>query len=193
MTFRLGLTGSIGMGKSTTAKMFADLGCDVWDADQAVARLYARDGAAIAQVAQLFPSAVIDGAVEKDVLRGIISEQPEKLKELEAIIHPLVRQDRDSARKAASSDIMVFDIPLLFETGAQAHMDAVACVFVDPVIQKQRVMSRGTMDETTFNLILSKQMPSAEKCDLSDFVIDTTTMESARHAVETIVKHIREG
>ena len=193
MTFLLGLTGSIGMGKSTTAKIFADFGCDIWDADQAVSRLYAPGGAAVEKVQRLFPDAVISGAVDKDALRKIISAQPDKLKELEAIVHPLVRHDREVARHSTMSDIMVFDIPLLFEIGAQSEMDAVACVNVDPNLQKERVMARGTMDEATFHLILSKQMPNAEKCALSDFIIDTTTMETARHAVETIVKQIRKG
>ena len=116
MSFRLGLTGSIGMGKSTTATLFAQQGCAVWDADAAVHRLYGRGGAAVAPMAALFPDAVIDGAVSRDALKRIIAQDPQALRQIEQVVHPLLATDRADFIENAKSDILVFDIPLLFET-----------------------------------------------------------------------------
>lgn len=150
MKFALGLTGSIGMGKSTTAQMFVDEGCALWDADAAVHRLYAKGGAAVGPMGEVFPSAVVEGAVSRDALKRIISEDSSALKRIEGIVHPLVAADRAAFRESAVADILVFDIPLLFETGGEAAMDAVACVRVSPDEQKRRVMERGTMSEAQF-------------------------------------------
>lgn len=191
MSFALGLTGSIGMGKSTTARMFAEAGCDVWDADAAVHRLYGAGGAAVAPVGALFPEAIEEGAVSRTVLKQIIGANPDALKQIEAIVHPLVAEDRADFRANATSDILVFDIPLLFETGGDKAMDAVACVSVPAEIQKSRVMERGTMSEAQFEQIREKQMPNDQKVARSDYVIVTDTPEHAREQVAQIVADIR--
>ncbi|MDE4134739.1 dephospho-CoA kinase [Phaeobacter sp. QD34_3] len=191
MRFSLGLTGSIGMGKSTTAKIFAELGCAVWDADAAVHRLYGTGGAAVAPMAEAFPEAIKDGVVDRGALKEIISRDPSALSIIEKIVHPLVAEDRAEFRRQADSDILVFDIPLLFETGGEAAMDAVACVWVDGETQKQRVLDRGTMTVEQFTQILQKQMSIEDKRARADYVIETDTMEHARAQVEEILKDIR--
>ena len=193
MAFHLGLTGSIGMGKSTTAKLFSEAGCDVWDADAAVHRLYGPNGAAVAPMSDAFPEAVKDGTVDRATLKQIIASDPTALKKIETIVHPLVGEDRETFKKSATSDILVFDIPLLFETGGDARMDAVACVSVDPEIQEQRVLERGTMTREQFLMIREKQMPDAEKRARSDYVIITDSMDHAREQVKNIVADIRAG
>ena len=192
MTFRLGLTGSIGMGKSTTAKLFADNGCAVWDADAAVHRLYAKGGAAVDPMQEAFPEAIENGAVSRARLKDILGRDPQALKKIEAIVHPLVAQDRQCFLDQTAADIAVLDIPLLFETGGEAKVDAVACVTVAPDIQRQRVLDRGTMTEAQFQAILAKQMPDAEKRRRSDFVIVTDTLEHARQQVQDVVQQIRD-
>jgi dephospho-CoA kinase len=189
--FLLGLTGSIGMGKSTTAAMFADAGCAVWDADAAVHRLYAKGGAAVPAFMEVFPEAVIDGEVSRPALKTIIANDPTALKKIEAIVHPLVGQDRAAFLENARSDIVVLDIPLIFETGGNKRMDAVACVTVSAETQQERVMARGTMTQEQFENIRSKQMPNDEKCALSDYVIETDTIEHARAQVLAIVDDIK--
>jgi dephospho-CoA kinase len=189
--FLLGLTGSIGMGKSTTAQMFADQGCAVWDADAAVHRLYAKGGAAVAPFAAAFPDAVIGGAVSRPALKEIIGRDPGALKRIEAIVHPLVGQDRADFLAQTQADIVVLDIPLLFETGGDARVDATASVFTDDATQEARVMDRGTMTREQFLNIKSKQMPAAEKCARATYVIETDTLEDAAAQVQNIVETIR--
>ncbi len=189
--FRLGLTGSIGMGKSTTAKMFADLGCVVWDADAAVHRIYAKGGAAVEPLARLRPDAVVDGAVSRDTLKSWIADDPTALKQIEAVVHPLVAADRKAHAVATDADIAVYDIPLLYETGSEAWVDAVAVVSAPSDIQRDRVLARPGMSETQLETILSRQMPDAEKRARADFVIETLTLDGARQMVEDIVKKIR--
>lgn len=191
MSFVLGLTGSIGMGKSTTARMFADENCDVWDADEAVHRLYSKGGAAVGPMAEAFPAAIVDGAVSRERLKEIIAEDPTALQRIERIVHPLVAEDRARFIAASRADIVVLDIPLLFETGAQGPFDAIACVTVAPEVQRQRVMARGTMTQAQFETIRGKQMPADEKCRLSDYVITTETLEDARQQVQDLVWKIR--
>lgn len=193
MTFRLGLTGSIGMGKSTTARLFADQGCAVWDADAAVHRLYAPGGAAVEPMRAAFPEAIVDGGVSRDRLKQIIAEDPEALKRIEAIVHPLVARDRAAFADEAEADILVFDIPLLFETGGNATMDAVAVVTAPPEVQEARVMERGTMSREQFRQIRDKQMPDADKRARADFVIVTDTLEHASEQVQDVVARIRAG
>ncbi len=193
MSFALGLTGSIGMGKSTTAQMFVDEGCALWDADAAVHRLYSRGGAAVEPMQATFPEAIVDGAVNRDALKQIIARDVSALKQIEAIVHPLVAADRAAFRQDATADILVFDIPLLFETGGDAAMDAVACVSIPAEEQKRRVMDRGTMSEAQFEQIRAKQMPNEEKCARSDFVIVTDSLDHARAQVQDVVKQIRTG
>lgn len=189
--FLLGLTGSIGMGKSTTAKLFAEAGCAVWDADAAVHRLYSKGGAAVPRFLETFPEAVVDGAVSRPRLKEIILRDPDALKTIESIVHPLVGLDRASFLKAADAEILVLDIPLLFETGGEGKVNAVACVIVDDETQKQRVMERGTMTVAQFDAIRAKQMPAAEKAARSDYVIETDTIEHARAQVQAVIEDIK--
>lgn len=189
--FLLGLTGSIGMGKSTTAQMFAEFGCAVWDADAAVHRLYGAGGAAVPLFAKAFPQAIVDGAVSRPALKDIIAQDTTALKRIESIVHPLVAEDRADFIAAATADIVVLDIPLLFETGGDARVNATACVFIDDTTQKDRVLARGTMTEAQFEAIKAKQMPASEKRDRADYVIHTDTIEHARAQVQKVVQDIR--
>jgi dephospho-CoA kinase len=191
MIFRLGLTGSIGMGKSTTARMFADAGCLIWDADAAVHRLYATGGSAVDAMQAAFPDAIIDHAVSRERLRSMISRDPETLPRIEAIVHPLVQKDRRLFMDMHPDAIGVFDVPLLYETGAEEDMDAVACVTVAPEVQKNRVLARGTMTDSQFDQILAKQLPMTEKMRRSDYVIETDTLEHARYQVQDVVTDIK--
>jgi len=191
MSFLIGLTGSIGMGKSTTAQQFAKEGCAIWDADAAVHRLYAPKGAAVEPIAALFPEAICDGAVSRDVLKSIIGRDPEALLRIEKIVHPLVSQDRARFIANATSDIIVLDIPLLFETGGESHVDATVCVTVDAATQKARVMDRGTMTQDQFTAILAKQMPDADKRARADYVILTDTKEHGAAQVSAVLADIR--
>lgn len=179
------------MGKSTTAELFAAAGCAVWDADAAVHRLYARGGAAVAAMQARFPGAINDGQVSRVELKKIIGKDPNVLREIEVIVHPLVALDREEFRKTALSDILVFDIPLLFETGGHAEMDAVACVTIDAKTQQQRVLERETMTLEQFLQIRHKQMPIDEKTARSDYVIVTDTVDHAREQVDKILADIR--
>ena len=190
--FKLGLTGSIGMGKSSTASIFSEFGCDVWDADAAVHRLYDKDGAAVAPISEAFPQVIEAGVVSRAQLRKLISADPSVLKTIEKIVHPLLVQDRADFVAISQSDILVFDIPLLFETGGDANMDGVACVWTTAEVQKQRVMERGTMSMDQFEVIRSKQLPADEKRDRSDFVIITDTIEHARAQVQNVLTQIRQ-
>ncbi|MBO9407339.1 dephospho-CoA kinase [Shimia sp. R9_1] len=189
--FKLGLTGSIGMGKSTTARFFSELGCPVWDADAAVHRIYSEGGAAVAPISAVLPDVIEDGAVSRDRLKELIAQDASVLGTIEKIVHPLVAQDRADFINEADAEILVFDIPLLFETGGDAAMDAVVCVSVSPDLQRIRVLERGTMSEDQFEHIRSKQMPNEEKVALSDYVIETDTLDRARSQVEKIVNSIR--
>jgi dephospho-CoA kinase len=191
MRFKLGLTGSIGMGKSTTAQMFADLGCVVWDADAAVHRLYGTGGAAVEPIRRVYPDAVKQGAVSRDVLRQIIAEDHQALSTIEAIVHPLVQQDRADFIATNPNEIGVFDVPLLFETGGEGTMDATACVTVPRETQEARVLSRGTMTDEDFRGILARQMPNDEKCARATYVITTDTPDHARQQVNTVFKDIK--
>jgi dephospho-CoA kinase len=191
MSFLLGLTGSIGMGKSTTAGFFKDAGCDVWDADAAVHRLYAKQGAAVAPLSNLFPKALIEGAISRQMLKHELQKNPDLIGQLEAIVHPLVAQDRQTFIDSAQSDILVFDIPLLFETGADAYMNAVICVTIDEEEQKKRVLERGTMNEEMFEQVKSRQWSNSQKCEKADFVILTDTLEHVHAQVENILAKLK--
>lgn len=189
--FLLGLTGSIGMGKSTTAAMFAELGCDVWDADAAVHRLYSVGGQAVAPMGELVPSAVHEGAIDRAELKEFIKRNPTALSRIEAVVHPLVAQDRSQFISESAAEIIVLDIPLLYENNTQTEMDAVAVVSTSPETQKERVLARNTMSEEMFNTILAKQMPDSEKRERADFVILTNSLEETRQAVANIVAQIK--
>jgi len=187
----LGLTGSIGMGKSTTSRMFADEGALVWDADAAVHRLYARGGAAVEPLGQAFPGVVVDGAVDRTRLAERLGRDEDAFKRLEAIVHPLAAQDRADDLAAASARgvrLAVLDIPLLFETGGDAFVDAVVVVTADPEVQAARVLARPGMTRDRFEAILARQTPDAEKRRRADFLVDTGRgLDAARDQVREIV------
>lgn len=191
MSFRLGLTGGIGMGKSTTAQMFRELGCPVWDADEAVHRLYAAGGAAIGPVAQEFPDAIREDAVDREALKQILARDATALSRLEAIVHPLVAADR--ARFLAQNQdhpVVVLDIPLLFEAGYQDQMDGVAVVSTDPQTQRARVLARDGMTNEVLKMIFARQMSDAEKRRRADWIIPTDTLDGARAAVRAILDEV---
>jgi len=189
--FRLGLTGSIGMGKSTTARFFADHGLPVWDADAAVHRLYGPGGAAVPALSLAFPDAIGVNGVERDALNRHIATDPDALARLESIVHPLVAADRAEFLQTASADIVVLDIPLLFEKGTQAEMDATLLVTAPPEVQRARVLSRPGMTEARFQMLLSRQMPDRQKRGLATHIIETLSENSARACVVALIAHIR--
>lgn len=193
--YLLGLTGSIGMGKSTTARLFAEAGAPVWDADAAVARLYAAGGAGVRAIADLAPAAVVDGEVERDGLRAAIRADPQLLDRIEARIHPLVAADREAFVAAnGAAPLVVLDIPLLYETGADAWLDGVLVVTAPPEVQRARVLARPGMDTGAFAAILARQTSDAEKRARADFVIETDKgIEFARDAVLDVVDRIAKG
>ncbi len=178
------------MGKSTAAKMFADAGCDVWDADAAVHRLYAPGGAAVAPLAALHPEAVVDGAVSRPALKAWIDADPTALARIEKVVHPLVAADRAAFAARSSAPVTVYDIPLLFENGTQAQMDAVAVVSAPASVQRDRVLARGTMTEAQFEAILAKQMPDADKRARADYIIRSTSLAQAQADVDRILQEI---
>ena len=190
--FRLGLTGSIGMGKSTTAAMFAEAGVPVWDADAAVHRLYAPGGAAVPAIAALHPAAVRDGAVDRAALKEWIARDPAALGQIERDVHPLVAADREAfLADAQAKPLVLLDIPLLFETGADAQMDATLVVSAPPEVQRARVLARPGMTPAQFDLILSRQMPDADKRARATWVIETNGLEATRAAVQDLIETIR--
>ena len=191
MIFRLGLTGSIGMGKTTTSNLFRDAGCEVWDADGAVHRMYQRGGRAVPFLKEAFPETVINNEVSRQKLIKILQKNPNNFSILERIIHPLVAKERNHFVKKAKSAVCVFDIPLLFETGSEKSMDAVACVVIDYDTQKQRVLGRGTMTLAQFTFISEKQLTTAEKINRSDYIITTDTLDNAKHQVAKILNDIK--
>ncbi|WP_116084830.1 dephospho-CoA kinase [Tropicimonas sp. IMCC34011] len=188
--FRIGLTGSIGMGKSTTARMFAEEGVAVWDADAAVHRLYGRDGAAVAPMKALRPDAIVDGAVSRERLKTWIAGDDSALAQIEAVVHPLVAEDRNRFAREAAAPLLLFDIPLLFENGSDRWMDMTVCVSTSAREQRRRVLEREGMTEAAFERILSKQMPDSEKRVRADRIIDTTTLDSARAGVREVMKDV---
>ena len=193
MSFRLGLTGSIGMGKSTTAGFFKKAGCAIWDADAAVHRLYAKGGEVVNPIRSVFPNAIIEEAVSRSALKEELSKSSSGFAQLEKIVHPLVAKDRAAFTQRAAADILVFDIPLLFETGGHRSMDAVVCVSISAAEQKKRVLERKTMTAEQFEQILARQMPITEKLEKADYVVTTDTLEHAKEQVDKIVQDIREN
>jgi dephospho-CoA kinase len=191
MSFLLGLTGGIGMGKSTAAAMFREFGHPVWDADEAVHRLYAPGGAAAAPVEAEFPGVMRDGGIDRTLLRRLLARQPDGFARLEAIVHPLVAADRAGfVAGQGDAPIVVLDIPLLYEGGAQAGMDGVAVVSAPAETQRARVLARPGMTEADFRLILSRQMPDAERRARADWLIPSLTPDGARAAIMDICAEI---
>lgn len=191
--FRLGLTGSIGMGKSTTAAMFADAGVPVWDADTAVHRLYARGGAAFDVLAAQFPDATGPDGIDRARLRAQVATDPDALTRIEAVVHPLVAAARAeflARSEAAGIPLVVLDIPLLYETGAEAQLDAVLVVTAPPEVQRARVLTRPGMTPEVFARILARQMSDSEKRARADFTIETTGLEPTRAAVASLIHRL---
>lgn len=171
---KVGLTGSIGMGKSTVADMFKNFGCPVFDADKAVHGLYEKGGAGIDIIKSFYPAAVVNSAVDREILRSYIAENPDKIRELETLIHPLVKKLRDDFLKTnQNKELLVFDIPLLFETGLNKNMDITVVVSAPYHVQHKRVMSREGMTEKIFSGLLAKQISNDEKKTMADIIIKT--------------------
>jgi len=189
----VGLTGSIGMGKSTTANMFRAAGIPVNNADDVVHALYANE--AVPLVGEAFPGAVASGAVDRQILSRQLAANPEKFKILEQIVHPLVRKKEVefvANAKKQGADIVVLDIPLLFETGDLSRIDKIIVVTCSPEMQRERVLARPNMTEDKFQLILSRQVPDVEKRAKADYIIDTGKgLDSAKSHVEAIIKDLR--
>ncbi len=191
--FLIGLTGSMGMGKSTTAQMFRDEGVPVWDADAAVHRLYERGGAAVAPIGRIYPDVLVDDAVDRARLKDRIAQDPGVLARIEAVVHPLLAKDREIFLAELETDIAVLDFPLLLETGADRLVEMVLVVSVPEDVQKQRILARGTMDPAMLETILARQMPDSEKRARADVVIETRDMETARRAVRELLREIRKN
>jgi dephospho-CoA kinase len=190
--FLLGLTGSIGMGKSTTAGFFAAAGVPVWDADAAVHRLYASGGAAVGPVAAAFPAARgADGSVLRAALKAEIGRDPAALGRIEAIVHPMLRDDRLAFIAAVQTDVAVLDLPLLFETGAESWVNATLVVTAPPELQRARVLARPGMTAEQFDLLLARQLPDRDKRARATHIIETLGMEAVRHAVDALIAYIR--
>jgi len=191
----VGLTGSIGMGKSETAKMFAAEGVPVYDADAAVHKLYAKGGEAVVPIGAAFPLVVKNGAVDRTALSKAVLGKPAKFKRLERIIHPLVARvqlDWLEARRKEGAEIVVLDIPLLFETGGESRVDKVVVVSAPADVQRERVLSRAGMTAAKFESILAKQVPDAEKRAKADYVVDTSRgLDDARAQIKAIVADLR--
>jgi dephospho-CoA kinase len=191
----LGLTGSIGMGKSTTSKMFQAEGVPVYDSDAAVHALYAVGGAAVGPVAEAFPGVVVDGAIDRARLSAAVVGKSEALAKLEAIVHPLVGAHRIGffeTAQAEGQDIVVLDIPLLFETGGEKKVDKVVVVSAPADVQRGRVLARPDMTPEKFEAILARQTPDAEKRARADFVIDTGQgLEHAHAQVRDLLTLLR--
>ncbi|WP_226636779.1 dephospho-CoA kinase [Brevundimonas poindexterae] len=186
------LTGSIGMGKSTTARLFAEAGAAVWDADAAVHALYAPGGAAVGPVEAAFPGTTVDGAVDRTRLAASLQDDPEAFARLEAIVHPLVRSDREAFIARAEAErrpVVVLDIPLWFETGAdRTGVTAVVVASAPAEEQRRRVLARPGMTEARFEQILARQTPDADKRAGADVVIDTGQgLDHARKQVELLM------
>lgn len=188
----IGLTGSIGMGKSTTARMFADEGVPVWDADAAVRELYVRNGPAVELIRQIVPNAILNDEVDRQKLRAAISEDARVLDKLNAATHPLVRQHRQEFLDANNGSMVLLDVPLLFETGTAEICDFIVVVSVSAEIQRKRVMERGEMTADEFEFILSRQMSDAEKRAKADQVIMTLTLDETRENVRSLVAELKQ-
>lgn len=193
----IGLTGSIAMGKSETARMFAQLGVPVFDSDQAVHALYAKNGAAVAAIAAAFPQAVIDNTVDRQALSQILSREPHRLAELEAIVHPLVRRAQVhflDRHRAANARFVLLDIPLLYETHREAEVDVVVVVSAPADIQRARALARPGMTAEKLETILARQMPDAEKRKRADFIVDSSKgLDHARREVRHILDVLAAG
>jgi dephospho-CoA kinase len=188
----LGLTGSIGMGKSTTAKLFTEAGVPVYDADAAVHKIY--EGEAAPAIESAFPGTTVDGKVDRAKLSAKVVHDPAAIKQLEQIVHPMLGASRkkflDEAERAGAP-VVVMDIPLLFETGGEKRVDAVVVVSTDAASQRERILARGTMTNEALDAILARQLPDAEKRKRADFVVDTSHgLDPVRTAIRDILAEV---
>lgn len=190
----LGLTGSIGMGKSTTANLFAEAGVPVYDADATVHKLY--EGEAAPAIEAAFPGTTAGGRVDRAKLSARVVHDPAAMKRLEEIVHPMLGASRKKFfedAEAAGAPVVVLDIPLLFETGGEKRVDAVVVVTTSAELQRERVLARGTMDGDRLDAILARQVPDAEKRERADFVVDTShgldpVREQIKHILAEVAK-----
>ena len=188
----LGLTGSIGMGKSTTAKLFAEAGVPVYDADATVHKLY--EGEAVSSIEAAFPGTTADGKVDRTKLSARVVHDPAAMRRLEEIVHPMLGASRKKFfedAEASHAPVVVLDIPLLFETGGEKRVDAVVVVTTSPELQRERVLARGTMDGQRLDAILARQLPDAEKRKRADFVVDTSYgLDPVRAQIKQILAEV---
>ena len=188
----LGLTGSIGMGKSTTAKLFAEAGVPVYDADAAVHKIY--EGEAAPAIEAAFPGTTVDGKVDRARLSAKVVHDPAAMKQLEQIVHPMLGASRKKFfedAEAAGAPVVVLDIPLLYETGGEKRVDAVVVVTTTPELQRERVLARGTMDQAKLDSILARQLPDAEKRERADFIVDTSDgLDPVRARIKDILAEV---
>ncbi len=192
MSYVLGLTGSIGMGKSTTAAILAQFGLPVWDADGAVHRLYSAGGAAVAPIAALCPTALVNDGLDRTKLRAAIAADATLLPKIQSIVHPLVAADRADFIAKTDAQIIALDIPLLFEIGAEVMCNGVIVVTTAPDEQRNRVLARG-LTKAEFEMILSKQMPDAEKRKRATWVVETHSVAHVSAEIGRILAQIQEG
>ena len=188
----LGLTGSIGMGKSTTAKLFAEAGVPVYDADAAVHKIY--EGEAGPAIEAAFPGTTVDGRVDRAKLSAKVVHDQAAIKQLEQIVHPMLGASRKKfleEAEASGAPVVVMDIPLLYETGGEKRVDAVVVVSTDPATQRERILARGTMTNEALDAILARQLPDAEKRKRADFVVDTSHgLDPVRTAIRDILAEV---
>ena len=188
---KIGLTGCIGMGKSTTLKIFEDEGVLTWSADEAVSRLYAKDGKAVLKVQALTPESVVNNSVSRENLREQVKNRPEILLSLELIVNPLIKTDRENfLRSNSQKKAVVLDLPLLFENKMELEFDIIVVVSAPARVQKERVLSRNTMDIKLLNIIKSKQISDEEKKSRADFVFETTSIERTKKDVKEFLKEV---
>lgn len=189
--FHLGLTGSIGMGKSATAALFRAHGVPVWDADATVHALYSPGGAAVGPLSALHPAALVAGGIDRAALKAWIAADPSALAAIERVVHPLVAADRARFGQNSDADLVVFDIPLLFENGSDAQMDATLLVTAPPDVQRARVLARPGMTPAHLDTILARQMPDREKRARATHILETLSPELAARYVADLIAHIR--
>lgn len=191
----IGLTGSIGMGKTATARMFAEEGVPVADSDAVVHQLYEKGGAAAAPIADAFPAVITDGAIDRQKLARHLAGHPDDFKKIEAIVHPLVRAEQEnflSQARRRKAPLAVLDIPLLFETGRYRDVDKIVVVSAPEAVQRERVLARPGMTEEKFASILARQLPDAEKRARADFIVDSDRgFDHARAQVRRIIAELK--
>lgn len=190
-SIHVGLTGSIGMGKSTVAGFFAEMGAAIWDADEAVHRLYQPGGLGAKALRELVPECVGDDGVNRSALGKRIQSQPDLLPKVESLIHPLVAEDRQRFRESVTASVLIYDVPLLYENKSETSFDYVVVVSCAPDIQRARVLAREGMTEEKFEFILSKQMPDMTKRAFADFVIETdVSLDDTKQQVQDIYQRL---